>query len=402
MLERPMQRKPSVSRKISKDHDDRMRMPPPPPARPASARPSASGGDRLVFKPPAHGSARRKSRPAIVDEDEDDDFEEEDAVVYRPDPRRMSSAMNVNPFASRRPEHFEDEMSDGDLQNYKREPPASHASHARRRNSQFRGGLDEKTRTAMTYQEGVMTRTNPPLTAEALKHVRNGGSTRSTRSTESRDESDYKHSATTRTTHSNNNNNNNDDDDITIKLPRGGVIEVGGAKITCATGGDVSIGRGNRQGSDRATERDAATVHDDDDDDEEEEDDDDDEDEDEEDEEEDYAPSHYRGKSRTIRNQKRLPAPDHHAGSYPRSRDPRSMAHPSALAQVPYNNYAPSGYGAGRRTPGPRAAQQAGGVYDPYSYPETFDDEEEEDYEHYHNDYAPQSQGYYPSSQYNY
>jgi len=331
---------------------------------------------------------RRKSRPAIVDEDEDDEFDEEDAVVYRPDPRRMSTVMNANPFASRRPEHFEDEMSDGDLQNYKREPPAS---HIRRRSSQFRGGLDEKTRSAMTYQDGVMTRPGAPLTAEALKHVRNGGSTRSTRSTESRDESDYKHSATTRTTHS-----NNDDDDITIKLPRGGVIEVGGAKITCATGGDVSIGRGNRQGSDRATERDTATVHDEEDEDEDE----DEEDEDEEDEEEDYAPSHYRGKSRTMRNQKRLPAPDHHVGSLSRSRDPRSMAHPPALAQVPYNNYAASSYGAGRRTPGPRAGQQAAGVYDPYAYAETFDDDDE-DYESGNYYDHPQGNNYY-AQQYNY
>ncbi|KAH7032847.1 uncharacterized protein B0I36DRAFT_101278 [Microdochium trichocladiopsis] len=381
MLERGIPRKPSVSRKISKDHDDRMRMPPPP-ARPASARPSISGGDRLVFKAPPHGTMRRKSRPQVLDEDEDDEFDEEDDIVYRPDPRRISSGYgsNANPFASRRNDSYEEE-SDGDLSSYKREPAAG---HARRRSSQFRGGLDEKTRKAMNYQDGVMTQSHgAPLTAEALKYIKNGGSTRSTRSTESRDESDWKHSATTRTTRS-----SNEEDDITIKLPRGGVIEVGGAKITCAAGGDVNIGRGNRHGSDRATERDTATINDED-------------EEEEEDDDDDFPEPNYRRKSRTMRTQKRLPAPEPHVGSYPRNRDPRSMTHPPALAQVPYNNYAPSSYGSGRRTPGPRGGQQAGGVYDPFPFVPAFDDEDEYEDDHYYPHPPASGPGYY-NPQYNY
>lgn len=379
MLERTMTRKPSTSRKISKDlHDDRMRMPPP--ARPASARPSASGGDRLVFKAPPPQSMRRKSRPQVLEEDDDDDFDEEDAVVYRPDPRRVSSGYGTgnNPFASRRRDSLEGE-SDTDLASYKREPPG----HGRRRSSQFHGAIDEKTRKAMSYQDGILTHGHgAPLTAETLKYAQNGGSSRSTRSTESRDESDWKHSATTRTTRS-----SNEEDDITIKLPRGGVIEVGGAKITCATGGDVSIGRGNRQGSDHATERDTATIHDD-------------EDEDEED-DDDYHEPNYRRKSRTMRTQKRIQA-EPHVGSYPRSRDPRSMPQQAALpAPQGYANYAPSSYGgSGRRTPGPRGGpQQGGGVYDPYPFAQTFEDEDEYDDDHYYAQ-PPPGPGYYP--QYNY
>ncbi|KAJ1329181.1 nucleophosmin 1 [Microdochium nivale] len=377
MPERAIARKPSASRKPSKDHDARTRMPPP--ARPASARPSASGGDRLVFKAPPQQSMRRKSRPQLLEEDDDDDdFEEDDAVVYRPDPRRVSSAYGAssNPFASRRRDSFEGE-SDNDLAIYKREPPG----HGRRRSSQFHGAIDEKTRKAMSYQDGILTH-GAPLTAETLKYAQNGGSSRSTRSAESRDESDWKHSATTRTTRS-----SNEEDDITIKLPRGGVIEVAGAKITCADGGDVNIGRGNRHGNDNATERDSATVHDDDDDDEEEE--------DEEDEEDDYHQPLQRRKSRTMRTQKRIQA-EPHVASYPRSRDPRSMPQQAALPAPPsYNNYAPSSYGSGRRTPGPRGGQQTG-VYDPYPYAQTFDDDEEYDDDQYYAPPPPSAPGYYP------
>jgi hypothetical protein len=78
-----------------------------------------------------------------------------------------------------------------------------------------------------------------PLTAETLKRQqrRHGGSSRSS---QSRDESDYKKSATTRTTRSVTNEN---DENVTIKVTGQARVMVGGAQIHCDEGGEIEIKR---------------------------------------------------------------------------------------------------------------------------------------------------------------
>ncbi|KAI2608509.1 uncharacterized protein GGS25DRAFT_280131 [Hypoxylon fragiforme] len=222
-----------ASRKASKDHEDSRRMPPPP-GRPASTQPN-----RLVFRPPApaHVATRRKS--VGFEEDDLDDEPTAYKTVARREVEYGSGALPTRP----RPQSFDAESVFDVGPSYEMEPiPRG------RRNSYY--NLEDKVRDASRYQEDVSGGTAPPLTAEALRRVKNGGSSRSTRSTASRDESDYKQSATTRTTRS-----SDGDDDITIKLPVGAVIEVGNTKIHCKDGGNMNIGRNsnnNNNGASRA------------------------------------------------------------------------------------------------------------------------------------------------------
>lgn len=230
--ERTVARRTSVSRKASKNIDDRERMPPPP--RPSSAFQS----DRKVMRapPPARKSVGF----------EDDDLLDTDSELYHPIARRASVEYGAGALQPRSRQDSlsddEDESYIDDYDKYQMEP----ASISRRTPSY---NYEDKIHSAARYQNDVG---GPaPLTAETLKRVKNGGSRGSTRSSESRDESDYKHSATTRTTRS-----ASAEDDITIKLPEGAVVEVNGAKITVPGGGDVSLGRNNdasRGGSDRGT-----------------------------------------------------------------------------------------------------------------------------------------------------
>lgn len=110
---------------------------------------------------------------------------------------------------------------------------------------------DEKLRQAASYQEdivGPMT----PLTTEALKRQqrRHAGSSRSTVSSASRDESDYRTSATTRTTRA----GSEDDENVTIKVTGTARVMVGGAQVSIADGGEIEIKRQEsiRDGSVRA------------------------------------------------------------------------------------------------------------------------------------------------------
>jgi len=111
------------------------------------------------------------------------------------------------------------------------EPPASTQASA----------YEDKLHKAATYQEDVGGPT-VPLTAETLKRQqrRHGGSSRSTKSSQSRDESDYKKSATTRTTRSMSNDN---DENVTIKVTGTARVMVGGAAIHCDEGGEIEIKR---------------------------------------------------------------------------------------------------------------------------------------------------------------
>lgn len=220
-LDRSIKRRTSLSRR-QKEDDDRARMPPPPPSRPQSARPTS---ERLVFRPPPSKQVG---------------FQDEDLVgaghLYQPSSRRTSVEYGL----TRGPSFDNSDFYDGA---YALEP----ASRSNRRKSQ-NYGLEEKIISAHQYQEDVTGGPTAPLTAESLRRVKNGGSSRSTRSSASRDESSYRQSATTRTTRS------GSDDEITIKLPNGGIVEVGSAKINCKEGGEINIGRagsGSRMGSER-------------------------------------------------------------------------------------------------------------------------------------------------------
>ncbi|KAI6093089.1 hypothetical protein F4821DRAFT_74957 [Hypoxylon rubiginosum] len=235
--EKALARRTSSARKTSKEHEDTRRMPPPP--RPASTQPNPN---RLVIRPaPQHTATRRKS---VGFEEEDLDGE---PTMYKAVARReVEYGSGALPTRPRRQSSFDGESNFDIVGNYEIEP----ASRGRR-NSYY--NFEDKVRDASRYQDDVAGGTVPPLTAEALRRVKNGGSSRSTRSSASRDESDYRQSATTRTTRS-----SDGDDDITIKLPIGAVIEVGNTKIHCRDGGDINIGRNNngastRGGSDHTT-----------------------------------------------------------------------------------------------------------------------------------------------------
>jgi hypothetical protein len=111
-------------------------------------------------------------------------------------------------------------------------------------------GWEEKAREAASYQEDVSGPAVTPLTAEALRR-RHAGSSRSTKSSGSRDESDYRKSATTRTTRS----GSGPDDDFTIKVKGGQArVMVAGAQIDCTEGGEIEIKRhpSIRNGSERS------------------------------------------------------------------------------------------------------------------------------------------------------
>ncbi|KAI1505884.1 hypothetical protein F5X99DRAFT_173974 [Biscogniauxia marginata] len=232
--EKALARRASVSRKVSKNHEERDRAQMPPPPRPKSAR-----QERVVFRPPPPSNMRKSV--GFDDDDLDDLDDDDDSLLYDSVSRRASVEYGTGalPIRGRRQSQTFEIDSDYDSDDLDSEPAAPPRG---RRNSYV--NFEEKVRDASRYQEDVSGST-PPLTAEALRQVKNGGSSRSTRSSGSRDESEYKHSATTRTTRS-----GSGEDDITIKIPMGAVVEVGNTKIHCRDGGDISVGRGgNGRGS---------------------------------------------------------------------------------------------------------------------------------------------------------
>lgn len=223
-------RQPSLKTRPLKEHEDRRRMPPP--SRPSTTQP------RQIFKPPALQPQHKKS----VGFNEDDLDGESD--YYRHEPRRTSIDFlkdNLPIRSNRRqslgPEYYGEQ--------YALELAASKSKREKRRSTSY--GMEDKVKNASQYQAEVVRDAPQALTPENLRRHKNGGSSRSTRSSASRDESSFRHSATTKTTRSGSN-----DDDITIKVPNGAVVEVGNAKINCTNGGEINIGRGNG-GSDRDT-----------------------------------------------------------------------------------------------------------------------------------------------------
>jgi hypothetical protein len=135
------------------------------------------------------------------------------------------------------------------------------ANNGRRRQSYYgqsastgSSGYEDKVREATSYQEDVGG-PSIPLTAEVLRRQqrRQAGSSRSTKSSgsHSRDESDYRKSATTRTTRS---GSGPDDENVTIKVTGQARVMVGGAQIDCIEGGEIEIKRQKsiRNGSERS------------------------------------------------------------------------------------------------------------------------------------------------------
>jgi hypothetical protein len=129
------------------------------------------------------------------------------------------------------------------------------ATGGSRRNSYVGGvsvssgsGYEEKIRQASAYQDDVGGGPTMPLTADALRKAnKKGSSSRSTRSSASRDESDYRHSASTRTTN---------DGDYTIRVKGGTVLKVGDAELKCREGAEIDFVHrksGYRSGSDKSS-----------------------------------------------------------------------------------------------------------------------------------------------------
>lgn len=224
----PPQRHGSLARRPKKEKDDRSRMPPP-------ARPQTTKPERVVFRPPPP----RKSAH-FAEDDVTTDGEGEDGF-YHAAPGRQDSyeyGTAVVPSRPRRTSIDSEDYDDGVF-------ALEQTGHNRRHSSY--NSIEDKMKQASAYQNEVAQASPAPLTADALRRVKNGGTSRSSRSTQSRDESSYKQSATTRTTRS-----SSGDDDITIKVPDGAIVEVGNTKISCKRGGEINIGR-NNGGSDRGT-----------------------------------------------------------------------------------------------------------------------------------------------------
>lgn len=106
-------------------------------------------------------------------------------------------------------------------------------------------GWEDKAAQAASYQDGVSGSASAsavPLTADLLRRQqrRQGGSSRSTKSSGSRDESDYRQSATTRTTRS---VSSPEDENVTIKVTGQARVVIDGAQIDCNDGGEIEIKR---------------------------------------------------------------------------------------------------------------------------------------------------------------
>ena len=111
---------------------------------------------------------------------------------------------------------------------------------------------ESKLRLAESYQEDVMNPIGPtvPLTAETLRRQQRRRGPGSTYSSQSRDESDYKNSATTRTTRS---MSNDDNEDVVIKVTGQAQVVVGDAQIDCNEGGEIETKRQIRNSSERSS-----------------------------------------------------------------------------------------------------------------------------------------------------
>lgn len=195
--------------------------------------------------PPPPLPARRRSVTRVTD-----GRDPYDAVIsYDQRPARtVYREPSPAPRAHRRPS-----ISRPSTHNYRTE-----TSDRARRSSYYEGqpvrssDYEDKYREAAGYQEQVAGGPSVSLTAEALrKQELTTASSRSTRSSGSRDESDFKLSATTRTTTS----RIEDGEDVTIRFKGGAIVNIAGAEIKCDDGAEVNIVRSKgaiRNGSERS------------------------------------------------------------------------------------------------------------------------------------------------------
>lgn len=141
----------------------------------------------------------------------------------------------------------------GDHLNYRIEPSTKTQRSSYYEGQPVRSTYEDQMRQATGYQEQVAGGPSVSLTAEALrKQELTTASSRSTRSSASRDESDFRRSATTRTTTS----RIEDGEDVTIKFKGGATVNIAGAEIKCDDGAEVNIVRAKgaiRNGSERSS-----------------------------------------------------------------------------------------------------------------------------------------------------
>lgn len=150
-----------------------------------------------------------------------------------------------------------------DLDQVIRVPALETLNKGRRRASYYRpsndsvdvSDSDTKVRQAQNYQKDITSPEPLPLTTDMLKRQqhRQISSSRSTKSSGSRDEPEYRKSATTRTTRS---GSNGDDNNVTIKVTGTARVMVGGVQIDCSDSGEIEIKRQKsiRNGSEKASE----------------------------------------------------------------------------------------------------------------------------------------------------
>ncbi|KAK4150384.1 hypothetical protein C8A00DRAFT_18068 [Chaetomidium leptoderma] len=244
--ERQLARRPSTTRKVSKNEDDRKAMPPPP-RRPASARPTA-----LAFRPPPSTPSRR-----TVDYDDDPDAEES---LFR-DLSPLAPLAPVGSYEYTSPLAFRPRPGFGAGMGYDPSDYHTEVAGTGRRNSYYGGNsassgsaYEDKVRLASRYQDDIIGGPQMPLTAETLRKAgRSGASSRSTRSSGSHDESDYRQSATTRTTRSTAPN----DEDVTIRVKGSTTLKFGNAEMQCQDGAEINISSRNGNTEIRTADSDA-------------------------------------------------------------------------------------------------------------------------------------------------
>lgn len=273
------QRPPHMGRRPShtSHHDeDRKRMPPP---GFIPARPRTTASPSTPFQPPPqrpasrHGHGHPQLRPKGANrrsigmyerpeyDDEEDLFGAED-LFHDNSPEPAYGQRRAAAARSRHHIQYLDDDDDEDEDDDEEFDLPLHVTRVNRRGSIHTAALGsggvslERDRylDAMRYQDDVNGGPQMPLTAETLRKASKRGdpaSSRSTRSSDSRDESEYKRSATTGITRSSTGN----PDDLTIKFSGAAVVRFEGAEIECDDG-EITFSNRNgttRVGSDRAS-----------------------------------------------------------------------------------------------------------------------------------------------------
>lgn len=212
---------------------------------PAASAFSKAEADSRAMPPPAPraGILRRSTAAGYSHEPVGQELEYRDSrKQYRDEPRGPR-----RPSLNRHSVSYDLDTRDGGVSI---EP----ANTGRRRQSYYNVASSSGTGASSAYEDQLKQASNyqadvggptVPLTAEVLRRQqrREAGSSRSTKSSASRDESDYKKSATTRTTRS---GSGNDDENVTIKVTGQARVMVGGAQIDCTDGGAIEIKRNQR------------------------------------------------------------------------------------------------------------------------------------------------------------